>query len=125
MMKLISRLFFILILLTVFSLFFLSFYGLETEYFNTTIQKKVKEFNPSIDLKFENTKILLDLKKIEFKIKIQDPTIYINREKTALSKLNLNISIRSLLKKKFALQHSEVGLIKTDIKKLIRFPIIS
>ena len=63
MIKFISRLFFILILLTVFSLFFLSFYGLKTEYFNTTIQEKVREFNPDIDLKFQNTKILLDLKK--------------------------------------------------------------
>ena len=121
MIKLISRLFFILILLTAFSLFFLSFYGLETEYFNTIIQKKVKEFNPSIDLKFQDTKILLDLKKIELKIKIQDPIIYFNKRKIELNKLNLNISIRALLKKEFALQHSEIGLIKIDIKKLIEF----
>ena len=100
MVKWLIRILSTLIFIIAISLFFLSFYGLETEYFNTTIQKKVKEFNPIIDLKFENTKILLDLKKIEFQIKIEDPTIYINKEKTALSKLNLNISIRSLLKKK-------------------------
>ena len=119
MIKFISRLFFILILLTVFSLFFLSFYGLKTEYFNTTIQEKVREFNPDIDFKFKDTKILLDLKKIELKIKIQNPIIYFNKREVKLNKLNLNISIRLLLKNKFALQHSEIGLIKTDIKKLI------
>ena len=41
MIKWIIRIFLIYIVLTGFSLFYLSFYGIETDYFNSAIQKKV------------------------------------------------------------------------------------
>ncbi len=62
MIKWTIRIFLILITITVFSLFYLSFYGLETDYFNPTIQKKVKTINPNLDLEFQKTNILLDFK---------------------------------------------------------------
>jgi len=117
--KWLIRIFVILISFTVFSLFFLSFNGLETDYFNTTIQKKVKEFNPNFDLEIEKTNILLDLKKLELKVKIKNPKINFNNASTDFSKLNLNISIKSFLKDEFAIQRGEVRLVKTDIKQLI------
>ena len=62
MIKWIIRTFLLLVAITIFSLFFLSFYGLETDYFNSTIQNKVKEVNPNFNLEFQKTNILLDLK---------------------------------------------------------------
>ena len=67
MIKWIIRVFLILVVFTVFSLFYLSFYGLETDYFNSTIQNKVKKINPNFNLEFQKTNILLDLKKIRIK----------------------------------------------------------
>ncbi len=113
------RIFLILVVITVFTLFYLSFYGLETDYFNQTIQNKVKTINPNFDLEFQKTNILLDLKKLELKVKVTKPKINFNNTSTYLSKLNLNISVKSFLKNEFALQRGEVGLVKTDIKKLI------
>ena len=119
MIKWIIRVFLILVVFTVFSLFYLSFYGLETDYFNSTIQNKVKKINPNFNLEFQKTNILLVLKKLELKLKVKNPTINFNNASADLSKLNLNISIKSFLKNEFALQGGEVGLIKTDIKQLI------
>ena len=119
MIKWIIRVFLILVTFTVFSLFFLSFYGLETDYFNSTIQNKVRTFNPNFNLEFQKTNILLDLKQLELKVKVTKPKINFNNSSTDLSKLNLNISIKSFLKDEFALQRGEVGLVKTDIKQLI------
>ena len=119
MIKWIARVFLILLVFTVFSLFYLSFYGLETDYFNSTIQNKVKTINPYLNLEFQKTNILLDLKKLELKVKVTKPKINFNNASTDLSKLNLNISIRSFLKNEFALQRGEIGLVKTDIKQLI------
>ena len=119
MIKWIIRIFLILIALIVFSLFFLSFYGLETDYFNSTIQNKIKTINPNFNLEFQKTNILLDLKKLELKVKVTKPKVNFNNKSTDLSKLNLNISIKSFLKDEFALQRGEIGLIKTDIKQLI------
>ena len=119
MIKWTIRIFLILVAITVFTLFYLSFYGLETDYFNSTIQNKVKTINPNLDLEFQKTNILLDLKKLELKVKVTKPKINFNNTSTDLSKLNLNISIKSFLKNEFALQRGEVGLAKTDIKQLI------
>ena len=119
MIKWIIRIFLVLVAVTVFTLFYLSFYGLETDYFNSTIQNKIRTFNPNFNLKFQKTNILLDIKKLELKVKVTKPKINFNNTSADLSKLNLNISVKSFLKNEFALQRGEVGLVKTDIKKLI------
>ena len=112
MIKWTIRIFLILVAITVFTLFYLSFYGLKTDYFNSTIQNKVKSINPNFDLEFQKTNILLDLKKLELKVKVTKPKINFNNTSTDLSKLNLNISVKSFLKNEFALQRGEVGLPK-------------
>jgi hypothetical protein len=101
-------------------LLFLSFYGLETDYFNSTIQSKAKAFNPNLNLEFQKTNILLDLKKLELKVKIKNPKINLANTSADLNKLNLNISIKHFLKGNFALQRGEVELVKTDIKQFIK-----
>ena len=116
MIKWIIRALLVLIFFTVFSLFFLLFYGLETDYFNSIIQKKVSTFNPNLNLEFQKTNILLDLKKLELKVKVKNPKINLHNTSANLSKLNLNISIKHFLKGNFALQRGEMELTKTDIK---------
>ena len=116
MIKWIIRIILVLITFTILSLFFLSFYGLETDYFNSTIQAKVKAFNPNLNLEFQKTNILLDLKKLELKVKVKNPKINLHNTSANLSKLNLNISIKHFLKGNFALQRGELELAKTDIK---------
>jgi len=98
MIKWTLRILLILVAITVSTLFYLSFYGLETDYFNSTIQNKVKSINPNFDLKFQKTNILLDLKKLELKVKVTKPKINFSNTSTDLNKLNLNISIKSFLK---------------------------
>ena len=120
MIKWIVRVFLILITFVILSLSFLSFYGLETDYFNSIIQTKVKSYNPNLNLEFQKTYILLDLKKLELKVKVKNPKINLHNTSANLSKLNLNISIKHFLKGNFALQRGELGLTKTDIKQLIK-----
>jgi len=120
MIKWITRLFIVLVFSQLFFLFFLSFYGIETTYFNSTIQEKVRALNPNINLEFQKTNILLDIKHLGLKVKIRGPKINVKGTSVNLSKLNLDISIKSLLKDEFALQHGKFGLFKTDIKQLIK-----
>ena len=100
MIKWIIRIILVLITFTILSLFFLSFYGLETDYFNSTIQAKVKAFNPNLNLEFQKTNILLDFKKLELKVKVKNPKINLANTSADLNKLNLNISIKHFLKGK-------------------------
>ena len=80
MIKWTIRIFLILVAITVFTLFYLSFYGLKTDYFNSTIQNKVKTINPNFDLEFQKINILLDLKKLELKVKVTKPIINLDRK---------------------------------------------
>ena len=120
MSKWIIRIFLIIVATTGFFIFFLTIYGIETNYFNSTIQNKIKKLHPNINLGFQKTNILLDLKQLELKVEVTKPEINFNTTSTFLKKLNLNISIKSFLKNDFALQSGEIGLVKTDIKQLIR-----
>ncbi len=119
MIKWVTRVLLVLIVFTVFSLLFLSLYGLETDYFNSTIQKKVNKTNPNLNLEFKKTNILLDLKMLELKVKVKKPKVKFNNSSVKLNKLNLNISITSFFKDEFAMQRGEIGLEKTHIKQLI------
>ena len=119
MAKWIFRIFIIYIIFTVLALSFLSFYGLETNYFNSIIQKKIKTIDPNIDLQFKKTSILLDIKNLELRVKIKSPKVKLNNSNVDLKKLNLNISIESFIKNDFALRNGEVGIYKTDIKEII------
>jgi len=120
MIKWIARLFIVLLFSQLFFIFFLSFYGIETTYFNSTIQEKIRVLNPNINLEFQKTNILLDIKHLGLKVKVRNPKINAKGTSANLSKLNLGISIKSLLKDEFALHYGEIGLFKTDIKQLVK-----
>jgi len=86
MIKWTIRIFLILVAITVFTLFYLSFYGLETNYFNSTIQNKVKTINPNFDLEFQKTKIYLYPTRLDLVVKLQNPKILIKNNEINLSK---------------------------------------
>ena len=119
MIKWTIRVFLTFVIFLFISLFFLSFYGWETDYFNLTIKNKVKEFDRNLNLEFKKTNILLDLKKLELRVKVNDPKIILNNTSADLSKLNLSISIKHFLSGDFALRRGEIGLFKTNIKQFI------
>ena len=75
MSKWIIRVLVVLISSQLFFLFFLSFYGLETTYFNPIIQEKFNSFNPNVNLEFKKTNIILDLGQLGLKVKIENPKI--------------------------------------------------
>ena len=114
MIKWTIRIFLILVAITVFTLFYLSFYGLETDYFNSTIQNKVKTINPNFDLEFQKTNILLDLKKLELKVSgittqrnflknlgIMDRVEIVSKNLSFMEKANIYYRINKLIDKKF------------------------
>jgi len=81
MIKWTIRIFLILVAITVFTLFYLSFYGIDTDFFYSTIQNIVKSINPNFNLEFQKTNILLDLKKLELKVKVTKPSKLFNKNK--------------------------------------------
>ena len=58
--KTIKYLLYFLILITI-GVFYLSYYGIETERFNQVIKDKISETNNKIDIELNNVRIILNL----------------------------------------------------------------
>ena len=64
-----------LLILVFIAIFYLSIYGLNTSYFNKIIQEQVKKTDKNINLEFQKTKILLNLKQLNINLKIVNPSL--------------------------------------------------
>tara|TARA_B100000929_G_scaffold175289_1_gene138765 strand:+ start:8382 stop:10205 length:1824 start_codon:yes stop_codon:yes gene_type:complete len=99
-------------------IFYLSFYGHETDKFNNIVKSEIKKSEKNIDLDFEKISILLDVKKLTLFIKFIDPEVEYQSAKIPLDMLRANIDLISILKK-------EIGVKKIIIEtKYLDFSLI-
>ena len=118
MIKQISKFFLIIFFLITLFILYLSFIGLNTSFFNKHIQKKIKDTNQALDVNFKEADLLLNLKNLNLKIKLEDPTIKLNQSEFVLNKLVFYLSIKSFFNKDFAVQKIEASLNDTKIKDI-------
>ena len=100
---------------------YLSTIGIETTSFNNLIEDKVKKYNQNLLLKFDKVKLLLDLKKLDLKVKLIQPSIISKNNKLLLEIVNSNLSLKSYIKGEFAVKNVELKLSNVELKKLTRF----
>ena len=118
--KFFLRFFLIVLITTVSAVFFLTYFGLETDKFNYLIKNKTNEINKNAKLEFQKVKIHLNPKKLNLFVKLQRPKILIKNDKIDLSKLHLFLSLKSFFGSDFLLNRAEVAFIKNDIKDLTK-----
>ena len=121
MIKWVSRIFLILFFSITLFIFYLSFVGLSTDFLNDHIKKKTRETNQNINLDFEKTYFLLNLRNLNIKIKLNNPKIKFHQSIFDLNKLVFYLSIKSFFNKDFAIQKVEVILKDTKINELSNF----
>ena len=120
-MKVISKFIIILLLLIIVSLFYLSFFGIETDRFNSQILNKIKNIDRNIEVELKKIRLVLDpfslklnVKTVGSKIKKQNKVIEIENIKT-------QISLKSIINNKFSIQNLEISTKSLEIKNLISF----
>jgi len=119
-MKLLLK-FLLLVLSILFLLIiFLTYVGLETERLDTLIKNKSNTVNSNIKIKFNKTKIYLDIKNLKILVKLQNPKVALKKNEINLSKLNLSISLKSFFKSNFILERVNIAFEKNDIKDLTK-----
>ena len=121
MLKKISIFFLLLIAFILLVVIYLSTVGIETSSFNSVIKKKVKNINDEISLTFSKTKILLDIKSLNLKIKLIKPAIKNSEDEISFHNLSSTISIKSYLNDEFALKNIKFNTKQTDVKKFVQF----
>ena len=123
MIKWISSTIIILLSLIILIIFYLSIFGVETKSFNNLIENKVKNYNQNLIFKFNNAKLLLDLRKLDLKVKLIQPRVISKNKNIELlfEKVNSNLSLVSYIKGEFGLKNVDIKLKKVELKKLTRF----
>ena len=120
-MKIISKLiitslFFILILIS-----YLSIFGFETDRFNSQIIDKLKKIDKKLEIELKEIKLVLD----PFKFKLDIKTVGANLKKQnkiiEIENIKSQISLKSLLEKKFSIENLEISTKSLELKNLISF----
>ncbi len=98
MKKFILSVFLLFLISFVGLIFYLSFYGYETDKFNDVIKSEIQKNEKNINLDFEKVSILLDLKKLTVFTKFTDPELEYQSVTIPLEMLRANIDLVSILK---------------------------
>ena len=118
--KFFLRFFLSVLIVIVFATIFLSYFGLETDKFDSLIKSKSSEINQHVKLEFQKTKIYLNPTELNLAVKLQSPKILIKNSEIILSKLDLFLSLRSFFTSDFLLRRTEIAFTRNNIKDLTK-----
>ena len=121
MKKIIYKIIVLFFLLVLISLVYLSTVGIKTEKLNNRIIDKVKNIDNNLDIELQKVKILLDLFKLNIKIKTIGTNIIYDKKSIQLENLKSTISIKSLINKKFSITNLKISTKTLKIEDLISF----
>ena len=120
MAKLFLRFLFLLLIIVISIIIYLSYSGVETDRFDGLIKSKANEVNQNVQLEFNKTKIHLNPKELNLAVKLQNPKIIIKNNEIILSKIDLFLPLKSFITSDFLLQKAEIAFFKNDIKDLTK-----
>ena len=120
MIKLLLRTLILITVITFSFLAYVSYFGIETNKFNTLIKQKANETHEHIKVDFKRTKIHLNPNKLNLIIKLKESKILVKDNDIKLSKLNLYLPIKSFFNSDFLLNKVEIAFFENDIKDLTK-----
>jgi len=116
----IKKFFYIIIILLLGLVAYLTFFGISTDKFNQNIEKKFEENYPGIKLKLNNVKIVLNIQKISVDIEIDKPLILTSKEKIKLKNVSTTYDLKSFFKREFAIKNLYIDSEKNKIKEIVK-----
>ena len=119
MIKIISKTLLSLVILLSLIIFYLSFFGISTKQLNEKITKEVLKINSKINVELKSVKLILIPFKFTVNVKTNNLKLLIDRNEVNLEKVSSNISLKSLVNKKFSIDNLTISTKNIDIKSLI------
>jgi len=116
LLKFLISLFLIILLI----LIYLSYFGIETNKFDSLIKSKANEVSRYIKLDFKKTKIHISLRELDLVVRLQHPKVLVKKNEIKLSKLNLFLPLKSFFSSDFLLKKGIIAFEKNDIKDLTK-----
>tara|TARA_B100000959_G_scaffold191623_1_gene200334 strand:+ start:251 stop:2455 length:2205 start_codon:yes stop_codon:yes gene_type:complete len=115
--KTIKYFLYFLILMSI-GIFYLSYYGIETNKFNKIIKDKITESSNKIDIELNKVKAILNLNNFTISIKTENPNIIVENNKIKLEKIETDFSINSFYEKKFAIKNVKITTKENSLKNI-------
>jgi len=120
MFKFLLKFFIFLFLIILLVLIYLSYFGIETNKFDSLIKSKANEVSRYIKLDFQKTKIHVSLKELDLVVRLQQPKVLVKENEIKLSKLNLFLPLKSFFSSDFLLKKGIIAFEKNNIKDLTK-----
>ncbi len=120
MYKFFLRFFIFFIVVIVLFTVYLSYFGIETNRFNSLIKNRANEVNKHVQLEFQKTKIHLNPVELNLVLKLKEPKILIKNNSINLSKLDLFLSIKSFFSSDFLLKKTLIAFENNEIGDLTK-----
>ena len=121
MIKLTFRFFIFTALIFLISIIYLSTFGIETKYFNSIIEEKSKPITKKINLKFNKTKIKLNLKDLNLSLKLVQPRFSYGDRSINLNRFDFYLPIKYFFNQNFILEKIIIKFTDQNINKINYF----
>tara|TARA_Y100000591_G_scaffold303603_1_gene299623 strand:+ start:2892 stop:5087 length:2196 start_codon:yes stop_codon:yes gene_type:complete len=116
-LKLILFVFFILL----FSVIYLSFFGLETKKFNNQISQRIKTLDENLEINLNQVKILLNPFQLKINAKTIGPKLLVDQKIIDLESIKTEISLESIIKDEFSIKNLQISTKSLELENLISF----
>ena len=119
MIKLLSKTLLYIVIILLLIIFYLSFFGINTNKFNDKIKKETLNINKKINLELESINLELNIRDLTINAKTNDSKIVIGRNKLELAQVSTNIPLKSIINREFLIDDLKISTKEIKIKDLI------
>ena len=114
-LKIVAVIFLLLLLL----ISYLSFFGIKTEVFNNEIKDSLSKINKEVKININEVSYLLNPLNFNLDITTENSEVLLKKHQLDLEKVKLNVSIKSLFKKKLLINKIKLSTKEIKLKNLI------
>ena len=113
--------FIVIIIVIILPIIYLSIIGIETESFNKQIEDKITEKNNDLKINLNKIKLKFVPIGLKFNAKTVGATVYYFNKPLELEYIGAEVSIASIIKKKFVSSNIEIASRSLELGKIIKF----
>ena len=105
----------------IFSIIYLSTYGIKTEKFNNFIIDKIKKFDSKLSLRLEDVFLKLNIKEKSIIINSENTKIYVDKESINLANIDINLDLIKFIKNENSINKIIIKTEENKIKNVTNF----
>ena len=114
MIKRIIKILLIVFLFLVLAIFYLSFFGIKTDRFNSQIRENILKFNKNINLDLNEVNYLLNPYNFTINIRTKNPQILLEGRSLDIKNIQTNVALKALINNQFSID--DLQIITKEIK---------